>query len=453
MNDGDLFGLSKDAQNILLQNIGREELDDTKEEKRRLRPNIPERYRQISELTEYKQLRVQHAVADAMGILNPFFACHQGMAKGRTTIQGEEFFNFSTYDYLGLNGHPQINNAAVEAIKSFGTSAGASRLVAGERPQHASLEKALAQVYEADAAVTFVSGHATNVSTIATILGRKDAVYHDSLAHNSIIQGALLSGATRYSYAHNDCDALERILAQTRALHQRVLIVTEGLFSMDGDVVDLGRLITLKQEFSCLLMVDEAHSLGNLGKNGKGIAEHQGISPTLVDIWMGTLSKTLCGCGGFIAGTAELIELLRFRAPGFVYSVGMSPPLAAASQTALELMLEEPERVARLQELSNFFLTEAQARGFNTGHAAGYGIIPIILGNSLVAGLVSAAMFRRKINVLPIIYPVVEEGTARLRFFISSEQSKEDMVTALNILAEEIPKAWEKAGHEDDLQE
>ena len=448
MNSNDLFGLSRTAQNALLQRMDSAVLDETEEQKRLLLPVIPEKYAQIEELPEYKQLRVQHAIADSLGIMNPFFACHESIAKGRTTIKGESFINFSTYDYLGLNGHPAVNAAAAHAMAQFGTSAGASRLVAGERPQHAKLERALASLYQADAAITFVSGHATNVSTIATLLGHNDAVYHDSLAHNSIIQGVLLSGATRYAYPHNDYAALERMLLQTRARHQRVIIATEGVFSMDGDIADLKRLTALKKDFSCFLMVDEAHALGILGAGGKGSAEHHGIAPSLVDIWMGTLSKTLCGCGGFIAGSAPLIELLRFKAPGFVYSVGMPPPLAAASSAALELMLAEPERVARLQDLSAYFLHEAQARGFNTGTAAGYGVVPVILGNSLVAGLVSAALFKRNINVLPIIYPVVEEGLARLRFFISSEQSRQDMLATLDVLAEEIPKAWDKIGQE-----
>jgi 7-keto-8-aminopelargonate synthetase-like enzyme len=324
--------------------------------------------------------------------------------------------------------------------------------VAGERPQHAALEKALANLYGAADALVFVSGHATNVSTLAALLGARDAVYHDALAHNSLILGAVLSGAARYPYPHNDCAALEQLLRRTRAGHERAIIVTEGLFSMDGSLTRLPELIALKRGHACFLMVDEAHSLGTVGASGKGAAEHFGCDPAEVDIWMGTLSKTFCGCGGFIAGCRELVELLKFTAPGFVYSVGMSPPLAAASAKALELMLREPERVARLQDLGGFFLREARNRGLDTGYAQGYAIIPVIVGNSLVAGALAARLFDRGINVLPVAYPVVEEGMARLRFFVSSEHREADILAALDALAEELPGAVQKfqQGGQDD---
>ncbi len=438
-----LFGLDAGEQKALLDQLQTANLLGAPKEERKRRDSaaVPERFGKIAELPDYKQIQVQRVVGEKMGILNPFFTCHDTKAKGRTRIGGKEFLNFSTYDYLGLNGHPEVNAAAAAAMKKFGTSAGASRLVAGERPPHAAFERLLAETYGVEDAVIFVSGHATNVSTIATLLGPRDAVYHDALAHNSIIMGAKLSGASRYSYPHNDCEALERMLEQTRSRHERVIIATEGLFSMDGSILKLPEMIALKQRYTCFLMVDEAHSLGVLGATGRGCAEHYGVPATDVDIWMGTLSKTLCGCGGFIAGSAELVELLKFKAAGFVYSVGMPPPIAAASAKALEIMLREPERTQRLQEVSAFFLREAKKRGLNTGYAQGFAIVPVIVGNSLVAGLLAAAMFKRRVNALPIIYPVVEEGMARLRFFLSSEHQEEDILTALDILVEELPKA------------
>jgi 8-amino-7-oxononanoate synthase len=442
-----LFGLDPGQQKILLDQLQTGKLLSDQENRRQRRdmPTVPDRFSRFSELPEYKQLQIHRVIADKMQILNPFFTCHETRAKGRTRINGEEFLNFATYDYVGLNGHPEVNAAAIEAMEKFGTSAGASRLVAGERPPHAHLERALAEAYHAEAAIIFVSGHATNVSTLSTLLGPRDAVYHDALAHNSLILGAALSGAQRYSYPHNDCEALKRLLHQTRFEHERVIIATESLFSMDGSILHLPEILSLKKEFGCFLMVDEAHGLGVLGDTGRGVAEHFGVPHTEVDIWMGTLSKTLCGCGGFIAGCAELIELLKFRAPGFVYSVGMPPPMAAASAKALEIMLREPERTVRLQNVSAFFLKEAKARGLNTGYAEGYAIVPIIVGNSLVAGLMAAALFNRKINALPIIYPVVEEGLARLRFFLSSEHAEEDIVTTLDAIVEELPTARKRA--------
>ncbi len=435
-----LFGLSADEQ-MRLSKLMPAEAPARETGAAEARPVLPGHLAVFSEMPAYKQLQVHHAVARKMGILNPFFACHESMAKSTTRIEGKEFLNFSTYDYLDLNGDPRIRAAAEAAIREYGTSAGASRLVSGERPPHRELEKSIADLYQSESALVFVSGHATNVSTLATILTAKDAVYHDALAHNSITQGALLSGAHRYSYAHNNCDALEKLLLQSRARHQRAVIVSEGLFSMDGSIADLPRLIELKKEFRAFLMMDEAHSLGVLGAAGKGSAEHFGLDPREVDVWMGTLSKTLCGCGGFIAGSHALIELLRFRAPGFVFSVGMSPPLAAASNAALACMRAEPHRVERLARLSAFFLREAKARGLDTGYAEGYGIIPVIVGSSLVAGLLGGYLFERNVNVMPIIYPVVEEGMARLRFFLSSAHTEDQIRTVLDITAEELAKA------------
>jgi len=442
-----LFGLTMEEQEKLLTQFSAAGLTAAanEPERRRNAAAMPARFGRFEELPEYKHMQVHRLVAQKMDILNPFFVCHDQKAKGFTLIGGERFLNFSTYDYIGLNGHPEVIAAAQEAMERYGTSAGASRLVAGERPPHAALEKGLAGIYETADAVVFVSGHATNVSTIATLLGPRDAVYHDALAHNSLILGAVLSGAARYSYPHNDCAALEALLHKTRAKHERVIIASEGLSGMDGSIAKLPELIALKRQYTCFLMIDEAHALGVLGKTGRGCAEHYGVPFADVDIWMGTLSKTLCGCGGFIAGCAELVELLKFRAPGFVYSVGMSPPLAAASAKALEIMLREPWRTARIQELSVFFLREAKSRGLDTGHAEGYGVIPVIVGNSLVAGILASRLFKRRINALPIIYPAVEEGMARLRFFLSSEHREEDILAALDAVVEELPKAQEKA--------
>ena len=393
----------------------------------------------------YKQVKLMDAASRQLGIFNPFYTCHESMAKQRTVIDGEEYLNFSTYDYLGLNGHRAVNAAGKAAMDAFGTSAGASRLLAGERPVHGAFEKDLAAVYNADAAIVFVSGHATNMSTIGTLLSPADAVFHDALVHDSLLQGTKLSGAHRYSYPHNDSDALEELLRKHRSKHRRVLIISEGLFSMDGSIADLPRLVELKHAYKAFLMVDEAHALGVLGATGRGSAEHLGVDPREIDIWMGTLSKTLCSCGGFIAGSRELIELLRFKAPGFVYSVGLSPVLAAASKAALGLMFEEPERVRRLQDLSACFLREAKARGLNTGHAEGYGIIPIIVGGSIATCMLSERLYKRKISIMPVLYPAVEEGSARLRIFLSAVHEKELIPAVLDAVAEELAAAQRDA--------
>lgn len=439
-----LFGLSEEDKASLLTKFQQGRSTARARERVDI-PVIPAKYGRLDELPRYKQLRIQHAVASQTGIMNPFFLCHDGIAKDITHIDGVPYLNFSTYDYLDLNGHPDIAAAAGEAIARYGTSASASRLVSGERPPHRALEEALAAFYGTQRCLTFVSGHATNVSTISQLFGRQDVIFHDSLAHNSIVQGASSSGARRISFPHNDMDALDRLLCEHRAQYQRALIVTEGLFSMDGHICNLPELVRLKKRHTCFLMVDEAHSLGVLGATGHGVAEHFDMDTSEVDIWMGTLSKTLCGCGGFIAGSAVLIEYLQFTAPGFVYSVGMSPPVAAACLTALDLLRREPERVARLRRISRYFLEYARLQGLDCGDADGYAIIPVRLGSSLLAGFLSTALYKRRINVQPIIYPVVEEGAARLRFFLSACHGEDIIRRAIDILVEELPLAREKA--------
>lgn len=378
-----------------------------------------------------------------MGLDNPLFLCHDRAAKATAQIDGKEYLNFSTYDYLDLNTHPEITEAVTEAARLFGSSAGASRLVGGERPPHRQLEQAVARLYGVEDCIAYVSGHATNVSTLGFMFGPRDAIFYDGLAHNSLMQGARLSGAERYSYTHNDCDALESLLKAHRDKHKRAVIVTEGLFSMDGNVPDLPRLIRLKKQYDCMLLVDEAHSFGVLGATGRGVHEYFGIDAHDVDMWMSTLSKSMCGCGGFIAGSSELVEFLRYGSPGFVFSVGMPPIVAAACNKALELMLREPERVHKLQRISQYFLEYAQSKGLDTGAAQGYAIVPVMVGDSLAAGVLANLLFKRGLYVMPITFPAVKEGEARLRFFLSAAHSEEQIRQALDAVAEELPRARE----------
>ncbi len=380
-------------------------------------------------------------MAESMGLQDPLFICHDRAAKSTTTIDGREYLNFSTYDYLDLNTHPEITAEVCDVAARFGTSAGASRLVGGERPQHRQLGEAFARVYGVNDAIIYVSGHAANVNTLGFMFGSRDAIFHDGLAHNSLVQGALLSGASRYSYGHNDCDSLEEMLQKHRHEHKHAVIVTEGLFSMDGNIPDLPRLIELKKKYDCMLMVDEAHSLGVLGPTGRGVREYFGIDPGDVDLWMSTLSKAMCGCGGFIAGSREIIHFLKYGSPGFVFSVGMPPVIAAACNKALEIMLREPERVRKLQEISQYFLEYAKEKGLDTGAAQGYAVLPIMVGDSIVAGFLSQLLFRRGIYVMPISFPAVKEGTARLRFFLSAAHTRQQIRTAIDAVIEELPKA------------
>ena len=396
--------------------------------------------RGFGDLAGYTSVIKHRKVAERFNFADPFYRCHEESLGSKIFIDGREYLNFSSYDYIGLNRHPVVSQAAKAAIDQYGTSVSASRIVSGERVFHRELESALADLYEAQAALCFVSGHATNVSTIAALMELADLVVHDELAHNSILVGAKLSGATVRPFRHNDMAALEKLLDEERGCYKNALIVVEGLYSMDGDIPDLPRLIELKQRHNAWLMVDEAHALGVLGKHGRGVHEHFDIDPSDVDIWMGTLSKALSACGGYIAGSHELIEILKFRAAGQVYSVGMSPPVAAAASAALQLLKAEPERVARLQANGALFLEEARAHGLDTVTSRGYAIVPIMVGDIVRAGRITDRMLARGVNVLPIIYPAVPLKAARLRFFVTSEHTPEQIRTAVRIAAEELRK-------------
>ncbi len=392
----------------------------------------------FSDLPGYQDLCLQKTAADLLEIENPFFRAHDMRAGATTQINGKTYLNFSSYDYLGLNGHEAIHKAAKQAIDHYGISASASRLVAGERTIHRELESQLAQLYGAESAIAFVSGHATNVTSIGQLMQAGDLIVHDSYSHNSIIMGAKLSGAARQSFPHNDMNALENILKLRASRYPRTLIVVEGVYSMDGDYPDLPKLIQLKQKYGAWLMVDEAHSLGIMGRTGRGIAEHFQLDSSLVDIWMGTFSKTLASCGGYVAGCRELVEYLKLTAPGFVYSVGIAPPIAAAAYEAIQVMLNEPQRVKNAQANGDYFLKEAKSAGLDTGLSQGCAVVPIMIGDSLKATVLSARLLERGLNVLPIIYPAVPEKSARLRFFITSEHTYEQLDLAVSLLREEI---------------
>ena len=401
--------------------------------------------RAFSELPAYQAINnYRSRMMGMLGVKNPYYRCHHGRFGAETMCEGHELINFASYDYLGLNQEPALAESATAALKEFGTSVSASRLLAGERPLHGQLERALADFYEAEDCAAFVSGHATNVSTIGILMRPDDLIVHDELMHNSGLMGARLSRATTVSFHHNNLDHLEKVLRENRGKHKNALIVTEGHFSMDGDFPDLPRLIEIKKRYGAWLMVDEAHSLGVLGKTGRGVAEHFGVEFGQVDIWMGTLSKTLASCGGYICGSKALIDILRYQAPGFIYSVGLSPPGTAAALAALEILKAEPNRVARLQENGRLFLEEAKKAGLDTLTSAGYSVVPIMVGCPARALRVTERLFERGVNVLPVIYPAVPMKAARLRFFITARHTPEQIRSTVKLIAEEVTEIRKK---------
>jgi 7-keto-8-aminopelargonate synthetase-like enzyme len=237
------------------------------------------------------------------------------------------------------------------------------------------------------------------------------------------------------SFKHNDMESLESTLKRVRKYYRRVLIVVEGVYSMDGDICDLPTLIKVKKQYGALLMVDEAHSLGTIGDCGRGVGSYYNIDRKDVDMWMGTMSKSLASCGGYISGSKEIVELLKYTSDGFMFSVGISPANAAAALEAIRILKETPELVSKLKHNSDFFLNAMKEKGLDTGLAQGTAVVPCIIGDSNKCMVLSQKMYKEGINVMPIVYPAVSEEEARLRFFISSEHTEEEMQRTVDVLA------------------
>ncbi|MDZ7616979.1 MAG: aminotransferase class I/II-fold pyridoxal phosphate-dependent enzyme, partial [Patescibacteria group bacterium] len=402
---------------------------------------IPSEHYCIEEFPECVRMKQSLSMLSFSGLRNPFFNPLESGTTNVTRLGGREVVNFASYNYLCMSGDPRVNRAVKEAVDRYGSSASASRLVGGEKVIHQELEREIADFLGTEASLCLYGGHATNETVIGHLFGPGDLILHDGLAHNSIVQGCILSGARRRPFPHNDWQAADDLLRDYRHEYRRVLIVIEGAYSMDGDTPDLPRFVEVAKRHKTLMMIDEAHSFGTIGATGRGIAEHcGGVARDDVDIWMGTLSKAMGSGGGFIAGHAALIDYLKYTTPGFVFSAAMTPPAAAAALASLRLLRAEPDRVARLQDNSALFLSLTKKRGLNTGMSNGTPIIPIILGSSIHCLQLSDAMLKQGVNVLPILHPAVEETAARLRFFITSQHTEEQIRRTVDVLATECEK-------------
>jgi 7-keto-8-aminopelargonate synthetase-like enzyme len=311
-------------------------------------------------------------------------------------------------------------------------------LASGEKPLHRELERAISDFLGCEDAIVMVGGHATNVSVLGHLFGPRDVIVHDELAHDSLLGGIGLSGAGRRSFAHNDVDDLERVLDEVRPRARRLLVAVEGVYSMDGDLAPMKAISQVSRERGALLFVDEAHSIGTVGVTGRGVGEHYGLDRADVDIWMGTLSKSLASCGGYVAGSRALIEYLKYTMPGFVYSVGISPANAAAALAAVRKLVAEPGRVAELQANAAYFIELCQERGLDTGLSRATPIIPCIVPDSTDCLRLGQALFEHGINVQPIVHPAVEENRSRLRFFVSSRHTKAQLRLAADATHEEL---------------
>ncbi len=387
---------------------------------------LPE-YSDVALFPECVALEQRLGAAAALGIDNPFFLVNQSVCGSTVTIDGREVVSFASFNYLGMASDPRVKAAAKDAIDKFGTSSTASRLVGGDFTIVNELDAELAKFMGAEAAIVFSSGHGTNESLFGHLFGKEDLILYDDLAHNSIVQGSMLSQAARRPFPHNDIEFLDRLLADIRGKYRRVVVAVEGAYSMDGDYPNLPRLIEVKKRHQALLFVDEAHSMGTMGPSGRGICEHYGVDPADGDIWMGTISKALGSGGGYLAGRKPLIEYLKYTTPSFVFATGVSPPNAAATLASLRLLQQEPDRAIRLQDRSRLFLELAKKSGLDTGNSGGTPVIPIILGDSMLCLKISAALLAKGVNARPILYPAVPEPASRIRFFITADHTEQQI--------------------------
>lgn len=386
----------------------------------------------------YRKLQRRFAAAARLGIKPPFFQPRDGVSGSMMRWNGRQLINYSGYNYLGLSGHPAVSAAAKEAIDKYGTSASASRIVSGQIELHGELERRLAAFLGTEDCLVFVSGYLTNVAVIGHLFSRPDVIAYDSMAHNSIITGARQSEARVLTHPRDDWEALDRMLAPVRPRCRRGLLVAEGIYSMDGCMLDIGRALAAKRRHDLLLMVDEAHSLGTVGLTGRGICEHFGRAPSEIDIHMGTLSKALASCGGYVAGEDALIEYLRYLAPGFIFSVGLSPPDTAAALAALDILEREPERPRQLRELASQFRGLARQWGLAIGGAEGSPIMSLVIGDPERCMLLSQRLLERGVHVQPIVPPAVPEGGACLRFIITTQHTEAQFRTTMPLLAQEL---------------
>ena len=353
-----------------------------------------------------------------------------GASGAKVTIDGRKMTMFASYNYLGLITHPKIKKAAIDAIEKYGTGAAGVRLLAGTTKIHEKLEATIAKFKGAEDAVTYSSGYVTNLAAITTLCQRGDLVVIDKLDHASIIDGCMLSGATHRSYLHNDMENLERILVNS-GKYTNKLIIVDAVYSMDGDVANLPEISRLAKKYNSKVMVDEAHSIGVLGKTGHGIEEHFGLKG-VVDIHMGTLSKTIPSIGGYLAGDKDLITYLKHNSRPFIFSASLPPVAAATAIACLEVIEDEPERITNLQKNIKQFKDGLNSMGYNTMNST-TSIVPILIGEEEETLKLCKIVNDEGIFICPILFPAIPKGTNRLRAHVQATHTSEDIDKALDI--------------------
>lgn len=347
-------------------------------------------------------------------------------------FDGQEVINLSSNNYLGLTTHPQLKDRAVRAVEEFGVGSGAVRSIAGTMALHMELEEKIAKFKKVEAAVVFQSGFTANAGTVQAILGREDVIVSDELNHASIIDGCRLSRAEIKVFPHKDVEACEQILREIQDRKCRKLLITDGVFSMDGDIAPLPELVELAEKYGCIMMIDDAHSSGVLGRNGRGTVDHFNLHGR-VDVQVGTLSKAIGALGGYVCSNRDTIEYLYHRARPFLFSTSHPPSVAATCIAALEVLEQEPELIQQLWSNTEFFKEGLKKLGFNTGMSE-TPITPVIVGDAALAHQFSRELFQAGVFAQGIGYPTVPHGKARIRTIVTATHTREELSQALEIM-------------------
>lgn len=375
------------------------------------------------------------------------FLPHVGSSDATVQLDGRELINFSSYNYLSLASDPRVKAAAKKAIDDFGTSTGSGRSITGEVDLHQQFERELCDAVGSEDAVVSVGGYSTNAFTIGYLARPQDLIIYDELVHNSALAGCKMTTARRFSFPHNDYDALDKLLAQHRDKYERAIVLIEGVYSMDGDIADVPRVIEIKNRHKALLMVDEAHSMGVIGPRGLGVTDYFGISGSEIDILFGSMSKSFGTCGGYVAGPKPLVAILKNYAPGvLLYGAAPTPANTAAGLETLRIMRSQPELARRVQSNAAYFIEKAKAAGLNTYNSKDSGVVPVMMRDSELALWLSIQLFDAGICSFPMLYPIVPRDLSRLRFFINTNHTHEQIDYTIECLAKNLAVAPKSKG-------
>jgi len=351
----------------------------------------------------------------------------------KVRVNGREMGMYASYSYLGLVGHPRINEAAKKAVDKFGTGTNGVRMLAGTLTLHKELEETIANFKHAEAAVTYSSGYVTNLTVVSGLIGRGDYVFSDKLNHASIVDGCLMSGAEFRRFRHNDMEHLEGLL-QNAPADVAKMVIADAVFSMDGDIIDLPKIAALCKQYKAWLMIDEAHSVGVLGEKGTGIEEHFNLYGA-IDIKMGTLSKTIPSVGGYVAANRDIVTYLSHISRAYMFSAALPPAQAAAANEAFKVILDEPWRIERLNQNTKQFIGGLKGMGFDT-MLTETAIVPVLCGEDDVAFAMTREAQHNDVFVLPVVSPAVPEGLARLRATVTAAHDPSEIERAMDVIGE-----------------